>query len=185
MDCLTFIAEILKILIWPIIVIVIVILLRKNLINLLAELRYIRFKDLEIEFYKELEKANKRVEKANLPKFESIKDLEDRYDYLNKIAYSSSRGAILEAWILIENQLNEIVQKKFGGISAKYPTIMMIDLLFKEKIISKEVLSIFKELRIIRNKAVHDERFDIGISQANEFINMSLRLLAYLKNINK
>jgi uncharacterized membrane protein (DUF106 family) len=114
MDNLTFIAEILKILIWPIIVIIIVTLLRKNLISLLAELRFIRFKDLEIEFYKELEKANKKVEKANLPKFDSIKGLEDKNDYLNKIAYSSSRGAILEAWILIENQLSEIVQKKLG-----------------------------------------------------------------------
>jgi uncharacterized protein YutE (UPF0331/DUF86 family) len=63
--------------------------------------------------------------------------------------------------------------------------MMMMDLLLKEKIISKDVFTIFKELRIIRNKAVHDERFDIGISQAIEFINMCLRLLAYLRNIDK
>ena len=184
MDWLTFIAEMLKILIWPIIVVAIILLLRRQITNLIPNLRHIKFKDFELEFAKDLQKVNQHIKQLSLPKYVDNEDLKYKAGELKNLAYNSTRGAILEMWLLIENQLQEIANKKLGDVPNKYSVRTLLELLFKEKIIPQGIYSIFKELRAIRNKTIHEDEFDINISQADEYIDMSFRFLAYLKSIS-
>ncbi len=183
MDSLTFIVEMIKILIWPLIVIIIVLLLRKQIIDLIPNLKHLKYKDFELEFTRGLQKVNQDIDKVCLPKNKGIGYLNDKVTELKNIAKKSTLEAILETWILIENQLREIAYMKLEKTLNKYSSRMQLESLVKKNIIPKEIYFIFNELRIIRNKVVHEGGYNMSISQAEGYIDTSFRFLSYLKDI--
>lgn len=183
MDYLTFVVEMIRILIWPLIVIIIVLLLRKQIINLITDLKHLKYKDFELEFNRGLQKVNKDIDKVGLAEKKSIWYLDDKVMELKNIARKSPLEAIIETWILIENQLREIAHMKLEKTSNKYSSRMQLESLVENKIIPKEIYSIFKELKTIRNKVAHEGGYNISISQAEGYINTSFRFLSYLKDI--
>lgn len=183
MDYLTFVVEMIRILIWPLIVIIIVLLLRKQIINLITDLKHLKYKDFELEFNRGLQKVNKDIDKVGLPEKESSRYLDDKLMELKGITRKSPVEAIVETWILIENQLREIASIKLEKSLNKYSIRKQLESLVKKNIIPKEIYSIFGELKTIRNKVVHEGGYNISISQAEGYINTSFRLLSYLKDI--
>lgn len=183
MDSLTFITEMIKILVWPLIVIIIVLLLRKQIIDLITNLKHLKYKDLELEFTRGLQKVNQDIDKVSLLKNKSIGYLNDKIMELKNIAKKSTLEAILETWILIENRLREVAYIKLEKTSNKYSSVMQLESLVEKNVIPKDIYSIFKELRIIRNKIVHEGAYNMSISQAEAYIDTSFRFLSYLKDI--
>jgi len=183
MDSLTFTTEMIKILVWPLIVIIIVLLLKKQIIDLITNLKHLKYKDLELEFTRGLQKVNQDIDNVGLPKDKSIGYLNDKIIELKNIAKKSTLEAIVESWILIENKLRELAYTKLEKTPNKYSGVMQLDSLVKQNVIPKEIYSIFKELRIIRNKIVHEGAYNMSISQAESYIDTSFRFLSYLKKI--
>lgn len=64
MDVLTFISELIKSLAWPVAIIILVILLRKPIVELIPLLRRLKYKDLELEFSQEVTELKAEVEAA-------------------------------------------------------------------------------------------------------------------------
>lgn len=183
MDYLTFISEIIKILIWPLIVITIVLLLRKQIINLITNLKHLKYKDFEAIFYS-LQKVNQDIDKVSPPiEKKSIRYLNDKITELKNIAKRYPLEAILETWILIENQLREITYMKLEKITNKYSSRIQLESLVRKNIIPKEIYSIFNDLKNIRNKIAHEVGYSMSISQAERYIDTGFRFLSYLEDI--
>ena len=108
MDIYTFIFKILESISWPVATIILVLILKRPIVELLKTYRALKFKykDIEINFDRSIEEVSKKAseiaseEKITLEAPESLKQME--------LAKLSPRGAILESWILLEELILEI-----------------------------------------------------------------------------
>src|SRR5439155_7615824 len=122
MDWLTFVASITKSLAWPLVVAWIVFLLRRPLRGVLRSLIRLRYKDLEIDFGRDLEALEREVETARLPAPTEARDraaLRAPADQLEAIAEVSPRAAVLEAWLLVEHEVFRAAERL--GVNTAQP----------------------------------------------------------------
>src|SRR5437879_2418330 len=70
MNWSTFVSSLVSALAWPTVVLIVIILLRRQLTLLLPELTHLRFKDFEIEFEKKIDHLKQEAQRANLPELE-------------------------------------------------------------------------------------------------------------------
>jgi hypothetical protein len=73
MDVYNFISAIINSLVWPVVVLVVLLVLKKPLSQLLLSLNKLRYNNLEIDFGKELAKLEKTLEKQTNTKETNIK----------------------------------------------------------------------------------------------------------------
>ncbi|WP_410769512.1 hypothetical protein [Fontibacillus sp. BL9] len=182
---------VLKTLAWPVAVLVIVILLKKPIKDLIPALKKLRYKEFELDFNKELEEVERKADEAQLPQTtEVIKNPEllnnpntlERMNYIKDLNLNSSRGGIIDSWLLVEEALRNLAEQH-SLRSINMAPVQILRELFQKNIITHDVFEICDTLRKIRNEAVHSNNFSASPSESNEFINMSFRVLASLNNL--
>lgn len=107
MDTLTFTAEVIKAVVWPASLLVLAFLLRKPLKELIPLLRRLRYKEVEIEFSREIAmlKVKSLTEQpSDLPSVGVTspglpKRLESKRLELLRMVPFSARVAVMEAWL--------------------------------------------------------------------------------------
>lgn len=192
MNILEFISKIIGEISWPITVVVLVIILRKNIAELLTSLTKLKFKDLEMDFQRLAESAaklppaqppppdEKPVSRAIYASFE---------DQIFDVVERAPSAAILLAWASVETSMSSAVAGM--AISAEPPQyrspVHNLEQLQKYTELSQEVAHTINEMRMLRNKVAHDEKQRIRISQdsALSYAETAIRITKYLNGLKK
>jgi hypothetical protein len=185
MDIWSFLASIMSSLAWPGTIFAIVILLRKPIGELIPLLRNIRYKNLEIDFGRRLEKLEVQADRAELPSITPTTAPPDEYpldvdywDTIERLSEVSPRAAISEAWRRVEWSLDDYFQKIGKERPGSYQG--MLRSIRAQNRHVPPAMSLLQDLRILRNKAVHAREFDIDSQRAIEFAQLAERIVASL-----
>ncbi|EGR1737547.1 hypothetical protein D5Q56_20200 [Vibrio parahaemolyticus] len=169
------VVKIIEALAWPVTVLIAVFALRKPLIALLPQLKVLKYKELEVEFEKELETLSLKahVSKAKL-NVEATVDDEETDFYLQQVKELSPRAAIMEAWLGLES--NAIATAQHFGLAPKNKRLTFastLKALTSGEVLTPEDASNINELRMLRNKAVHDLQFSVSDTEAAKFMEIA------------
>lgn len=183
MDKLTFITELAKAMAWPIVVISIIILLRGSIVELIPLLRKLKYKELELEFSKEVAELKAEVgisikgddEKATLVNSNITKIL--------SLVSFSTRAAIMEAWIELESASIFAASSFWGGEGKESfrNYARLGEYLFQCKVINDKQLLTFNKLRQLRNKAAHASELELSENDAKSYILLAAELVRQIK----
>lgn len=182
MDILTFISEVAKALAWPVAVVLLVLMLKKPLTELIPLLRKLKYKELEVEFSKEVAelKAN-----AELPTITSSLEplLEAECNRLSNLASFSPCVAVIEAWVDVESAATEVASSFWNqgpsDIMRKSPNLG--EYLFQCKVINEAQLKTFNKLRELRNKAVQAVELDLSENDAKAYVGLAVALASQIR----
>lgn len=192
MDTLTFAAEVIKAVVWPASLLVLAFLLRKPLKELMPLLKRLRYKEVEIEFSREIamlkvkslseqssDQPSAGVTSPGLPKILESKRLE-----LLRMVPFSTRVAVMEAWLEVEGAANEVASSFWSQPPSEIfrgdPTIG--EYLFKCNVISRDDLETFKRLRHLRNSAAHAEEINLSDGDAISYVEVAMSLAAKIRS---
>jgi hypothetical protein len=153
LDTLTFVAEIFKAAIWPIIVIAAIIFLRKPLCELLPHLRHFKYKDIEFVFDSVVRViAEETVRSAPEDSGISMRLMGGR---TYEKAKRDPTGVVQESWSKMEHTIRELAATH-GTADLEHRLIAEIaEELMRRGIIKAEDYSLFNSLRSVRSIAAH------------------------------
>jgi len=187
MDWLTFIANLIDSLAWPAVIVVLLFLVKKELPAIARLIRKIRYGELEVEFG-ESAKVVKEKSATVLPEpapnarlsGSSLQEQRDRLAFLSELA---PRSAILEAWLQIESAAVDLIRKKRLDTFQTLPgPTRLRDHLRKMEILTPQQVSVFEELRKLRNEAVHSIDAAFDIDAVTNYVDSALLMAAYLES---
>lgn len=182
MDGLTFVAEIVKSLAWPASAIILVILLRKPIVELIPFIRKLRYKELELEFSQEVKAL--KAETSDIPDFDKTKEKISATSKALALLPLSTRAAIMEAWVEVETAAVEAASsfwnKSPSEAMRNFPRLG--EYLHQSKVINDQQLRMFQKLRQLRNKAAHAEELSLSEEDAKAFVVMASNLANHIRN---
>lgn len=136
---------------------VLAILFRSELRSLFRRVSSLKFKDLEANFRDRLDEiesdASKILEDADTDVVAT--PYHDRFDRLMRLAEFSPRAAILEAWIEVESELVKLCHRANIELPPRRNAIRLAEIMVKADLLPNEILPLLKNLRNLRNEAVH------------------------------
>lgn len=193
MDWLTFISSLVDSLVWPAFLFGILYLLKDKLPEIVQKLpeiaRYLRrlkYGKLEMEFQDSARKvaADSKEAIPEVPANVNVPTLpvEEARERLNFIAELAPRSAILEAWLQVEAAATDLIRKKGIASFRSQPGPMRLrDHLVKGDLLNAKQISVFENLRNLRNEAVHvaDAAFDL--ETVLSYIDAALTMSSYLE----
>lgn len=183
MDVLTFISELIKAIAWPATAIVLVVFLRKPIVELVPLLRRLKYKELEVEFAQEVSELKAEVEAIAKEKGEEFPSIESTSSNLVNLVAFSTRAAIMEAWLEVE-VASVAVASSFWGQSPNKTFRSMPKLgeyLLQCKVINEKQLSVFNKLRQLRNKAAHAQDLDLSENDARSYVQLAADLAKHIR----
>lgn len=127
MDVFSFTSELVKATAWPIATMILFYFMRKPLFDLIPLVRKLKYKDLEMEFSKEIQTLKTEAEDAFGKRDGKDTDRNHKTIALDLVSFSP-RAAIIEAWIELEAAASRLAGSYWGQdgsavsifISAKY-----------------------------------------------------------------
>ncbi|MBN6350233.1 hypothetical protein JZM10_01965 [Providencia rettgeri] len=175
MDVLKFFSELIKALAWPMATIILVILLRKPVVELIPLLRRLKYKEFELEFSKEVSELKAEVEAIAKEKSPSVPVSSSRL--LDLVSFSTP-AAIMEAWLEVESAAISTASSFWGQSTndALKNTQKLGEYLLQCKVIDREQLDIFNKLRHLRNKVAHARDLNLSESDARSYVQLALDL---------
>ena len=177
MDWLTFLAQVIGSLAWPVTIIIVVLLLKDQIASLFPFLKRLKAGPVEAEFERGIQEA--KTEAANLPAPEALPaPMDARRQQLIQIAYINPRTAILDAWQGVEFSVKKAAIQRIGG--SPMPDISsalkMVRELAKSNIITPDDVALFHDLRGLRNQATHAPDFNPTLESALNYIDLAIGL---------
>jgi uncharacterized protein YutE (UPF0331/DUF86 family) len=195
MDWLQFLASLAGSLAWPATVVVAVVVLRNQLRRVLLTLTRLRYKDLELDFGRELKEVEKKaraidVKPAGPPRaIAAPKDSAQTLDEAERLAEDFPEPAVALAWSAVEDELLGAVMRL--AILPDYPpynsALRNARLLLDQRAIDENTLDILDRLRNLRNMAVHGGAGLAGVSpdEAREFIALARGVVEKLRRLRR
>jgi hypothetical protein len=183
MNWLQFFASVAGSFAWPITVVALVVLLRKPVARVLLTLTKLKYKDLELNFgreLKELEQQARTIEVQPTPAPVLPAPDVGRPDLLveaERLAQEFPEPAVAVGWQAVEHELASAVVRR--SIAQEYPRRNSAgknaDLLLKHGAVDEQTIELLKRMRNLRNMAVHPETGPVRITtdEAIEFIALS------------
>jgi hypothetical protein len=179
--------EIIKITIWPAVVLVSVLILRKGILELILNLKRLKYKELELEFEREAIKLRAEIER-DIPLIEPPKEepsditLQKPITKLS-VAKLAPQEFILNEWYKLEIGISSLLERH--GIEQNLLTSIRakIEKLMHEKIIDNATGSALLELNAYRNKIAHAQEAFINYEMSNAYSESTERLLLYLESL--
>lgn len=204
MDEFTFIATLAQALAWPAVVLVLVLLLRKPLSDLIPSLRRLKYKEVEMEFSREIAELKARYQPA-LPKVlpvakpkhqepatettprnsesQQLRHGSARRDELLQMVRFSKRVAIMEAWLEVEAAAVEIASSFWlqppNDVFKGNPNLGQY--LVQCKVIDQAQLDIFNRLRDLRNRATLAQTINVSEEDARSYVELATGLAASIR----
>ncbi|MEN6082841.1 hypothetical protein [Chromobacterium piscinae] len=191
MDKLTFVAEVVKALVWPATALILTFMLRKPISELIPFLRKLKYKEIEMEFSREIAELKAEVPPAPVqpvhPDIAISEGLPDRLnakrDELMRMVSFSTRVAVMEAWLEVEAAATEVAHS-FWSVSSSGTLKSFSRLgeyLFQSKVIDQKQLQTFKRLQQLRNKAAHAQELDLSEDDAQSYVEVALALATHIR----
>ena len=179
--------EIIKIVIWPATIIIAIILLRKGLVDLIPNLKKLKYKDLEVEFEKDainlLATIERDVPYTEPPEEEPIME----YVRENSKQYSVKKVTpsefVLHEWMKIENEIKFLSERNNIKVQPSDSIRAITDRLLQNGIIDSGISNALLGLSTYRNKVAHAQNEYINEEMSNAFFESANRVLLYLRTI--
>jgi len=180
LDLLTFIAHLIASFVWPSVVLLGIIILRKELRLLIPSLQRLRYKDLELDFGKRVEQIEEQANQANLPpapKQLALPAPRTAIEALQDVIAVSPRLAVIEAFNYVEAAVreagikHEIAKDKFAGVRN------IVRGLKEAGLVSDVMSALFNQLRALRNELSHSTNIEISPEDARKYAVQALRLV--------
>lgn len=194
MDILQFIASIIGSLAWPAAVVMLVLILRSPLRDLLRDLSRFRYKEIEIDFGREVQKLEDQARTAGLrlpskPARQQVgpQDSSQIVGDASRLAAEFPGPAVGLAWTAVEHELMQAVMRL--KISADYPPynapLKNIAILHEQNYLDADSRGLLDRMRRLRNAAVHPgrEMTNISADEAREFIALTEAVTEKLKSL--
>jgi hypothetical protein len=160
MDWKQFFASVAGAIAWPVAVLVIVIMFRKQIRWMLEHLKRIGGPGVNFELSREIDEAQASIEKLAVetkPSQEIInidaKGFQEKYEAL-QVAAVFPAGAILFAWKEIEGIIGELKLKLDPNKPYRNPE-EVLKALINEGFLSETILHVYRNLKKVRNTIVH------------------------------
>jgi uncharacterized protein YutE (UPF0331/DUF86 family) len=195
MDWLQFLASIVSSFAWPATVVVLVVLLRVPVARVLLTLTKLKYKDLELDFgreLKQLEEQAKAIEvKPTLPKAlaPSKREPSDLLNEAERLAQDFPEPAVAVGWQAVEEELMSVVVRlSISPDLHRYNSASKnAELLREQNAIDNRTLDVLKRMRNLRNMAVHGGHGHDRVStdEAIEFIALARGVVEKLKALTR
>jgi hypothetical protein len=186
MDTLTFVAEMVKSLAWPLAAIVIILFLRRSLLALIPNLKRLQYKEFAAEFDRDLKKADEQVAEINPPPVKEAEETpmgvaEPAAQKYRRLADVSPKAAIIEAW-----RDAEVALLDAAGVRDSDATLQRIlDSLLREGKLDPGEKHFLEYMRMLRNKAAHATDLDLTADQAYRYAILTTQMTVGLKTRSK
>ncbi|MBC3926942.1 hypothetical protein [Undibacterium sp. CY21W] len=181
MDILTFIIKIVEAAAWPITTISLVLLLKKEIGALIPFLKKFKAGPLEAEFEREVQEIRFETnQKIPLPKETTL--LSPKLRKLHQLASVNPRSAIIEAWREVIFAAENLLQRS-GAFNANNGVMLPYEVkqtLEKAGLLNVEQLTLFNDLRKLRNQASHMPNFEPTSESTLGYIDLAVRLASIL-----
>lgn len=175
---------------WPIAVLLIALLFRSELRSLLGRMTTLKYKELQAEFEKKLDSAEKEAKAISTNKaidqkiYTNVMDyIEDTKSRLIRIAEVSTRAAIIEAWTELETAIHYTAKEKGMDEGKRVSMNQLIERLVEKGMISKKLLTLYNDLRALRNQVAHTREYHVTYSQAERYIFLAIDFAVELHSI--
>lgn len=175
MDTLAFVASVISSLAWPMTTVVALILMRKQLIELIPGIRRLKYKDFEVDFGEKLQKIEESVRTIETPqsaKMQLPADVQPeplpqtQEELFNRLVGLSPNAAILESWRNVERTLDFYFD--FRGIERPRSAQTIGGHLDHDPNFPPQLVAAYQELRLLRNRAAHSTE-DLTAAHAKQF----------------
>lgn len=176
MNGLEFAASSIDSLAWPVAAVIIAAIFHKQIAGLLAKIRKLNWGDASVELSEQLDRAE---DKSREVPGDPAMDLDVHFQQM--IAISPS-AAILNSWSTIERLLYRLGNDMNLAPQEMRNPIVIVDKLLHQKLITPAVFEMLKDLRGIRNAAVHQQ--EVTTTDAMRFyelVNKAIRALDKIK----
>ena len=177
MDRLTFSAELVKALAWPVTVLLIFAVLRTPLLRLIPLLERLKYRELEVDFGRRLEEVASAAAALGTATVGESATLPATNDLL-RLVESSPRAAILEAWIRLETAAIAAARRQHVDIPPGMlrSPLQLIQFLEETGVIDARQAAVFHDLRGLRNSAAHATSFTPSPGAAQEYLHLAYAL---------
>ena len=189
MDPLSFIVRIVELTTWPVVSVILVLLLRKEIRVVAPNLRRLKAGPLEVEFERGTEHLAAALESQPEAKEALSQSLVN--PAISEVATASPRTAVLEAWLGVETAVNEALTRHAtqvggpGAMSARPSHRAMADTLLRAGLIHEGQVQMLDELRQLRNEVVHAQEFAPTQEAIERYLDSAKYLVWWLRKGRK
>lgn len=167
---------------WPATVLVALFVLRRPISHALLLVQRIRYKDLDVEFGKELDQAEQDIGPAS--EDEGSRVGED--EIVGKLIEVSPGAAVVESWKRLETTAREKVRDLMPeGETFRDPLGRPIDYLDLRGALIPTVATAARNLRMLRNEAAHESGDHISGRDAIRYAHLAARVRRHIEAIDE
>lgn len=182
---LAFWASVIGSLAWPVAIIVVVLIFRKQLLRIAPWLRELEVGNVKMKFAEELAKATDAAEAIPAPNASAAAPPPVTDNDL-VLAEHAPIGLVLQSWMNVENALNDAAMKHdltstLKGTSRPLPTYRLISDLQERGAITTATAKTLSYLRDLRNQVAH-RRGVIDSEQALEYARLAKKVIEALND---
>lgn len=178
-----FAASVISSLVWPATLVVLVLILKKPIGELLPRLRGAKYKDLELDFAERAQDA-REVALAEIPQtvMEALPPVPLQAPV--RLPEQNPRAMVLEAWLQVEAAAVDAARRlggqRFGDIRRSSEAIRFLE---RSDMVNREAVATLRDLRGMRNEAVHVPDFDVPDVAAIDYALAAAALIDYFRSI--
>ena len=195
MDTLEFVSAVFDSLSWPLTVIILVLLFRKPLSDLLANLRSVKYGDAKFDFSGALQKLDGEAETAGLRVPDQPQDTgiaprttEDSIQSAARLTTDFPGPAIGVAWLAVEHELVRAVERvAIPNHEPRKSALTNIRALQTHGYLDDDTLAVLHGMRRLRNAVMHATHAPARISaeDARQFVRFAKAVTDKLEGIGK
>ena len=186
MGILAFIAQIVSALAWPVTILILFLVFREQMLDMLRVLRKLKWGELEAVFGRELVRAREIIDQRperGLPAITSPDFPSKDQDFLIKLSGLSPRSVVLEAWRQVESAaIAALKATALNYSNGRHSSALAGRALLDAHLIDDADYQAFSILRDLRNRASHEEDFEISQHEAIEYAILAQRIQASLRS---
>tara|TARA_R110002020_G_scaffold281686_1_gene497418 strand:+ start:110 stop:679 length:570 start_codon:yes stop_codon:yes gene_type:complete len=176
-----FVERIVSGLAWPVAVVIVAMVFRREVENLLKRLRAFKISGAELGFSELLDEVSREAATLAAPSTPVSKITIDEQTIAKHPHF-----AVIEAWRSVESEVAQLLQLLAPDISRHQVNgFRSFQLLRKTEAVDPEILSLMEDLRRVRNAAVHDSEPEVTIGQAIEYISLASRVEEALRDARR
>ena len=182
MDWLTFISKVIESLAWPIAAVALVVLLRDEIAKLAPLIKRVKAGPLEAEFEREVKELKASTPEPSASGEAPPPDTASK-SFLFQLAELHPRSAILESWVRVEAAARAVLDKKPVPVSKPgyIPAARLAEPLAQLDVLTPAQVTLFHELRRLRNDVAHAQGFEPTHESARTYIDLAMFLQGWLE----
>jgi hypothetical protein len=181
MDILTFLSNIINSLAWPLTLVIAILLLRKPLRELFPFIQKLKYKEIEIEFGRQVKEVRKELAEKLAPMEGKLELTITEDKEVVRLAEISPRYAVMEAWRRVELAALDAARKLGGdAFRNKTFTFKAIGFLERQEKLDRSIISTLRDLRGLRNQAAHAPEFALTKESAIDYSMAADSVIKYL-----